>query len=190
MYGDPINEIEINKKMAPKSNANRRNRATRRLARLADVPPHPLINYVGSSAALCIDLDFCMFRSPTEEKNIFDALVETLPKYANETNIIHLRMIFKSPHKDVECANRHEILTRVVEKINDFPHIKEIAFSLVLDRFDWKQLKCASSIYHLNFIDWTFDLNMKNREIEHVLVNSRLDRKLRAAEAKILEQAM
>ncbi|TGO44364.1 hypothetical protein BCON_0536g00100 [Botryotinia convoluta] len=68
------------KNRGPKSNANRRNRATRRTDRLAHVTPHTMINYAASPAALSIELDFCTPRSVAEEKEIFDELVEIIPQ--------------------------------------------------------------------------------------------------------------
>ncbi|KAJ8064783.1 hypothetical protein OCU04_007093 [Sclerotinia nivalis] len=169
----------------PGSNANRRDGATRRAARVADIPTRSVIGYAAGNAALFIDLDFCTSRSAAEEEEIFDALVEILPKYADEKNIIHLQMMFKPLHKDGESVNRHDTLAQVVEHINDFPHVKEITICLEFDRFNWRQVSSASSIYNLKFIDWTFDLYVKNREVQHILANSRLDRRLRAAEKKL-----
>ncbi|APA07924.1 predicted protein [Sclerotinia sclerotiorum 1980 UF-70] len=78
--------------MGPKPNANPRDRATRRAGRVADMPTHSLIEYAAINGALFIDLDFCTSMSAAKEE-IFDALVEIIPKYADETDIIHLQMI-------------------------------------------------------------------------------------------------
>lgn len=178
------------KELGPKSNANRRNRATRRADRIANIPALSQINYAASSGTLHIDLDFNKTRLPSEEEETFDTLVKTLPRYANETDIINLKMIFKPSDWDVEGADRHDILTRVVQIINKFPRIKAIQFTLVLDHFNWKQISSASSIYGLDFVNWTFDLDIKKREIQHILANSSLDRRLRAAEKRLHRQAM
>lgn len=177
------------KNRGPKSNANRRNRATRRTDRLAHVPPHTMINYAASPADLSIELDFCTPRSVAEEKEVFDELVEIIPQYADETHIIHLRMILGSSLNDTEGINRRDILARVVEIINGFPHIKEITFRLDIDHYNWKQVSCASTAYCLNFPGWTFDMKVGNQEFHQILFNSRIDRQLRAAEAKARQQA-
>ncbi|KAF7957788.1 hypothetical protein EAE96_003358 [Botrytis aclada] len=178
------------KNRGPKSNANRRNRATRRTDRLAHVPPHIMVTYDASPAALSIDLDFYTPRSIAEEEEIFDELVETIPQYADETNIINLGMIFRNLLNDAEGVNRRDILARVVQIINDFPHIKGITFSLIIDHYNWKQVSCTSAIYSLKFHGWTFDMKVKDGEFQPVLSNSPMDRGLRAAEAKLLRQAL
>ncbi|TGO20977.1 hypothetical protein BPAE_0251g00100 [Botrytis paeoniae] len=180
----------MSKNRGPKSNANRRNRATRRTDRLAHVPPHTMINYAASPADLSIELDFCIPRSVVEEKKIFDELVEIIPQYADETNIIHLRMIFGSLLNDTKGVNRRDILARVVEIINGFPHIKEITFCLNIDHYNWKQVSCASSMYGLKFPSWTFDMKVHNQEFQQILFNSRIDRQLQAAEAKVRQKAL
>ncbi|KAK6607185.1 hypothetical protein H4I95_04834 [Botrytis cinerea] len=178
----------MSKIRGPKSNANRRNRATRRTDRLAHVPPHSLIDYAASPADLTIYLEFCNSRSVEGEKKLFDALVETIPMYGDETNIIHLRMILSVLPKDNERVNRRDVLARVVEIINDFPHIKEMNFCLDIHHYDLEQVRCASAIYGLKFPDWTFDMKVEDRDAQRILYNSRIDRQLRAAEAKALQR--
>ncbi|KAF7941086.1 hypothetical protein BELL_0032g00210 [Botrytis elliptica] len=178
------------KNRGPKSNANRRNRATRRTDRLAHVPRHTMINYAASPADLSIDLDFCTPRSVAEEKETFNELFKIIPQYADETNIIQLRMVFSNALNDTEGVNRRDILARVVEIINGFPHIKEITFSIDINHYDWKQVSSASAIYGLKFPGWTFNMEVENREVQQILFNSRIDRQLRAAEAKALQKAL
>ncbi|KAF7907379.1 uncharacterized protein EAF01_004966 [Botrytis porri] len=178
------------KNRGPKSNANRRNRATRRTDRLAHVPSHTMITYDASPAALSIDLDFCTDRPVAEEEEIFHELVNTVPQYSDETNIIHLRMIFGSVLNDTEGVSRRGVLAHVVEIINGFPHIKEITFSIDINHYDWKQVSSASAIYGLKFPNWTFNMKVENREAQQILFNSRIDRQLRAAEAKALQQTL
>ncbi|TGO37720.1 hypothetical protein BHYA_0090g00100 [Botrytis hyacinthi] len=174
----------------PKSNANRRNRATRRADRVADIPAHDMVQYAPSNAALSIDLDFLTTRSPGEEQDEFESLLEIIPRYGNDTKIIHLKMMFKAPEEDVQCIDRRDILAQVVEQINNLPHIKEISFVIAVDRFNWKQIDTASSIYRLKFVDWAFELNIKDGETQKILADSRVDRELRAVERKLQHQAM
>ncbi|KAF7868756.1 uncharacterized protein EAF02_009492 [Botrytis sinoallii] len=119
------------KTRGPKSNANRRNRATRRTDRLAHVPPHTMIKYAASPADLSIDLDFCTPRSVAGEKEIFDELLEIIPQYADETNIIQLRIVFSNALKRYRGSqpSRHSRSCR--RNYHGFPHIKEIPFLLI-----------------------------------------------------------
>ncbi|TEY48065.1 hypothetical protein BOTCAL_0298g00060 [Botryotinia calthae] len=174
----------------PKSNANCRNRTTRRADRVVDIPEHDMVLYVPSKAALYVDFEFPPTRSAGDEKEAFDSLIEIIPRYGNDTNIIHLKiihlkMMFKKAEEDVEAVYRRETLAKVVEQINNLPHIKEISFDLRVDRFNWKQIDVASSIYRLKFVNWTFILTINDREPQIILADSRVDRELRAVERKL-----
>ncbi|KAF5879404.1 uncharacterized protein Bfra_006613 [Botrytis fragariae] len=168
-----------------KSNANSRNRATRRADRVSDIPVHDMVQYAPSNAALSIGLDFFTTRLPGEEQDEFECLLEIIPRYGNDTNIIHLKMMFQAPEEDIQGIYRCDILAQVVEQINNLPHIKEISFVLAVDRFNWKQIDTASSIYRLKFIDWTFELNIKDKKAQKILAGSQVDRQLRAVERKL-----
>ncbi|TGO14847.1 hypothetical protein BTUL_0047g00090 [Botrytis tulipae] len=178
--------IQNGQTQGTKSNANRRNRATRRADRVADIPAHDMVQYAPSNAALTINLDFLTTRSPGEEQDEIESLLEIIPRYGNDTNIIHLKMTFKAPEEDIQCIDRRDILAQ----INNLPHIKEISFVIAVDRFNWKQIDTASSIYHLKFVDWAFELKIKDVEKQKVLADSRVDRELQAVERKLQYQAM
>ncbi|EDN91057.1 predicted protein [Sclerotinia sclerotiorum 1980 UF-70] len=123
--------------------------------RLAHIPKNQYINFFPDRNKLTVTLNF-LSRGPNPDGETLDHLLEMiniLPLYARETNILYLSLFFRPRNEDDLRLTqaRHLVIDRVVEEINEFPYLTKFRACLRVDRFHWDQVAdLASALYGIH----------------------------------------
>ncbi|CAD6439869.1 dab76abb-4b9d-409d-9856-d6222893f30a [Sclerotinia trifoliorum] len=162
--------------------------------RFAHIPTHRYIKFFPDRNKLTVTLNF-MSHGPHPSEETLDHLLEMiniLPLYARETNILYLSIFFRPRDKDDLRLTpaRHLVIGRVVEEINEFPYLTKFRVCLRVDRFHWDQVAdLASALYGIRTLPSRRAFNVGQSELaflengcrgRYILPGSSLDRDLRS----------
>ncbi|KAF7874847.1 hypothetical protein EAF04_002021 [Stromatinia cepivora] len=162
--------------------------------RFAHIPTHRFIKFFPDEGKLRVILDF-LSPGPHPDEGTVDHLlkmINILPQYAKDTNILFLGIFFRPRDKDDLRLTqaRHLIIDRIVEEINEFPNLTKFRACLCVYRFHWDQAAdLTSALYGLRILPSRRGFNVGECELavmeyrtqrKWILPGSSFDRYLRS----------